>query len=355
MLSAAALLVLAGAAVQWPLTAPVHRVPAVRMQLTNRDRVLDELSSFENEIQTGATRRAVVAGLAAGAVGLLSGSSLDVSRTDDEAIKQRLADKEKQLAATARLIEEKEAKLQELAERTRAVEAEVARAKVKPLPRREPLKFDFLDEIFQQIQKSLPDQPPTLTPEQIEEELLARITAAEERVISAESRLAQAREQAQKQQEIAEQRELARKEAAAAVAQGALDATPSLSLDSPILETLGVTALFEAALLLAANFQIFGLRNRVADANTIADARISQITSELQGSLEIATAEAIEARARLDVVQGHAEMLANEVEAIEQELATIRERGPLGKPPPPEDDKQQNTSFALANEEEAKR
>jgi len=287
------------------ITAPAQRVPVVRMQQSNRDRVLEELSTIEKKVQADANRRSVLAGLGAGALGAAAGSKFDAgfsnapgSPVDGAAVK-RIVDRERELAATAQQIAEKEAKLKELAQRTAAVEADVARATSRPpVPRR---SFAAREKLLK-AQKIAEDAVRAA-----EQDLLARVEAANARAADAERRIVQQQRQA---------------DLLASAAR--IMSVTSAELDTPVIGALAFATAGEAAAIIAANAKISGLQSRAADVTSDAAWRAEQVNREAAERLQRARAEAIEAQEKLRVVRGHADILAQELYFMETDLSAVR-------------------------------
>jgi len=212
-------------AVAVPNNAITARAPAPIMQSSQRERLLAELDEFETKLQAGANRRSILAGLAAGAIGTVVGSNFGIGSNDPaaDAMKTSVAQKENELAAATMQIAEREATLKALADRAAAAKAETAKNVAAT-----------------------------------ELELMTKVEAAEARVAAAEARLAQNKRDA-------------------VAAAGQIITPTSVDLDSPVIGVLAVSALGEAAALIAANSRINGLKKQAADADMVGGARVSQV------------------------------------------------------------------------------
>jgi hypothetical protein len=294
-----------------------QRATVVIMQQPSRDKLMDELASFEKAAQFGANRRAIITGAVAGTVGAVAGKSFSPDAPVISAAGKTPAEEEMEIAAFNRQITEKEATLQVLAERTATAEAKVKRAEAELLRlEASRMETDNLDASeLAKLEAALAQPLPG--PSARETELQTKMELAEAQAAAAEARLAQ--------------RELE------AMTAAIFDAPTTPRFDDSVIVggLLAVTAVGEAVALVAANTQIRNLEQQMQDAKAMGESRVAYAKSAADKSYQIAQSTASDAKKQLGVVQGHVGMMAKEALDMEKQLDQARKEWPaeMGEPP----------------------
>eukprot|EP00967_Tisochrysis_lutea_P157774 scaffold320964_cov26-Tisochrysis_lutea.AAC.1 len=328
--------VLLAPALHWP-ESTLHRGKAAQrtaiarmQQQSSRDRLMDEIAALETAANAGANRRAILTGIAAGALGALAGNRFGEPARGPDALEKLPAEVQEGLKAAEMKVAQKEATLQALGERTSAAEAEIARAEEqlaqlqasraemeKELQQAEEREKQQLREAMEKRATAAKEQdpPPPSGPSPQERELIARVEAAEARAVEAEALLSETQQSEPFQLPV---------DLDPIFNLVSMPSYSSVDGNTVIGGALAVAALAEGGALIAANIQISNLKSESASAKLDADGRVARANTDYVAALKAAQVDAADAKAKLEIVKEHVDVMAEDVLSKERQLAMAR-------------------------------